>query len=1027
MASIGRIAASALTGSFEQTVALANLNFDFTLIKVDAPHEFAGVGSQLSSNRRNDAETGSSHVLARKLGALFRDIIPPTPELVKAYGTRASAIFDTTTAHTKESPMYGVFATTVGADGKSMWAAATSGKHAIACHLLACLLARMWDAPEATSYWMELITRRKQKVTSESEYIGDPALMVASQESFQRQHLADWDASARAWLRIADSAMARKQTQLHLIMDNISLPVNYKADTYESIIEAWKLSLQQMERLLTGYPQEARDGAILLGLCAWHLYPDMIVLGSEEKEVKQNDSLFQGRGILTVGLVGDSAPGHEGIYWSLPLRHLRHYGLPVTRKRLLNTGEGTRISIDQLCTVLTAAYLREWDDRTLPTDSVVAFFAEISRHINVEFESMLPEPTNGKAVSKDKMWLDVLAERARAYVSATGPEKNVLQKLWKMGQAHSPMFRNTEPFSNLFTVSSFLRTARDMEKKIEFLREIARSSGATRSSDFLIRYQYRYQPTVFELFEYATAYPQIKRMLTGEEKQGHGRWIHFPDAEVEEEHNEDEEMSSYFDDSFLTVENPWAEHFAATPSKDTKKKEERKTSSSTKNTMKDTFHEALQDRKRQILLMGESIESKSIFVATENEFSAEVLTESLHSSNVTVYVSVIGDKTCQLLRRFEKLVRHQDNDTFKQEVDYEAGIFESKFKLTTKLKQRMFNPNNVSFRGCAKIFVDELALGGKDLFVLRGIAAMANLYEGLNGATIDVRSVKFDLGRAGWVGQAVSRGERYRVHLSRVLAPTYLHYAASFACIAMLETGSFNLNPSELGSVMALSVADSLYVASCLLRDPSESSPRFYIQRLIGNVGRAGLAFLIPPVEPMIKDYDAVNEWQFLEYAEFDGRLQNNFSSTSLQLSFTEAIFPINIGYSGGVDIEAFFLETLVSVYDSGHWIADIDVLKALESTSVSRIHPCADVKSESSIPRFTSVDNFVEMLCEHENICIVRAWKNWQARLATASICFAKGYEVVVMNEPVCWRCIQIKVDRAQGDEPSKRVVVIS
>lgn len=359
MASIGRITGALINGTLEPSVALANLNFDFTLVKVESPREFADVGSQLSAQRRNNAEAGPSHVLARKLGALFRDVVPPTPELVKAYGTRASSIFNSTVAQNQGGALHGFFADVVGADATSMWAAATSGKHAIACHLLACLLARIWDATEAVSLWMELITRRKREINSENEEMGDPALEMVSRESFQRNELADWDASARAWLRVADSAMALQQTQVRLILDNIALPVNYKADTYESIIEAWKSSLQQMERLLVGHPQEARDGAIILGLCAWHLYPDMIVLGSEEKDVKQKDSLFKGRGILTVGLTREHG---EGIYWSLPLRYLRHYGLPVPLKRSLHSGEGTRISINQLLLAWTAAYTQPWND-----------------------------------------------------------------------------------------------------------------------------------------------------------------------------------------------------------------------------------------------------------------------------------------------------------------------------------------------------------------------------------------------------------------------------------------------------------------------------------------------------------------------------------------------------------------------------------------------------------------------------------------------------------------------------------------
>ncbi|CAI7567305.1 unnamed protein product [Penicillium pancosmium] len=1015
MASIGRIIGSAINGSFEPTVALANLNFDFTLIKVDAPREFAGVGSQLSTQRRNDAETGSSHVLARKLGALFRDVVPSTPELVKAYGTRASAIFNTT--QTNGDLQHGMFASTVGVDGTSMWAAATSGKQAIACHLLACLLARIWDAPEAISYWIELIMRRKEEINSENEHFGDPALMVASQESFQREDLAAWDASARAWLRIADTAMGLKRTQLRLIMDNISIPVNGKVDSYDSIMDAWKSSLQQVESLLVGHPQEARDGAIILGLDAWHLYPDLIVLGSVEKEVKQNDPLFKDRGILTVGLTGERSTGHRGVYWSLPLRHLRHYGLPVTRKRSINIGEGTRITIDQFILVITSAYLRAWDDGSLPTESVLSFFAEISLKVHEEFQNLRGNASEIPAADKRASWPNILAESALSYVRATGPERKLLEKLWNLGKSHSPLFRDTQPFFNFFTVSNLLRTAKTTEEKIGVLREIARP--------FCDRYTH---PSIMkESHEYATAFPQVKRTLTGEVKEHHTRWMSYETEDITVQEEAEEDVSPFIEMTWLAEDNPWAEHFAeSTHEENQEEQSSSKPTDSQDN--RQVYREALQKRKSELLVMGESVEPSIYLVYSEDRLSAEVRSDGYETPvRPGLYVSVIGDDTCQLLRLIEKRIEDKDDAIFKRRVADEAELFASKVRLTTDRKRRMFNTTKVSFQECARLMVKDIKfrLGGlPEGTILCGIAEITDLYRRLDGATVDVRSVKLDLSEARWLISAVNSRSML---LGNFVEAIGLDHAASFACIAMLETGSFNLDPGQLENVMALSAVDSLHVASCLLHDPSDSSHRFRIQRLTGNIGRAGVAFLVPPVEPMIKKYDAINEWQLLDYSNFDGRLENNFSSTSLQLSFTEATLPINVGYSGGVDTEAFFLESLISVFDSGQWVADIDVLKALKSTSVYRVPSCPDIKSRDGIPKYTSVDRFAEMLCQHDNTCIVRAWKNWQARLAATSICIANGHSVVVMCEEVCWKCVEILVDNIRNGQASSKVVVIS
>jgi hypothetical protein len=1032
MASIGRITGALINGTLEPSVALANLHFDFTLIKVDAPREFADVGTQLSAQRRDNAEAGSSHVLARKLGALFRDLVPTTPELVKAYGSRASAIIKKTTAQNQGSTLHGFFAGVVGADATSMWAAATSGKHAIACHLLACLLARMWDAPEATSYWMELITRRKKEIRAENDEANDVTLAVIARESFQRSELAEWDASARAWLRVADTEMALQQTQVRLILDNLSLPINSKADTYESIIEAWKSSLQQMERLLAGHPQEARDGAILLGLHAWHLYPDMIVLGAEQKEVKQKDPLFDGRGILTVGLSREDGSECQGIYWSLPLRYLRYYGLPVPCKRSLHSGEGSRISIDQLLLAWTAAYTSDWDDGSLPVESVLTFFAEVTDQLHWELERM--DPNYGKVASTGvcRSWLRLLSEQAQRYLDSTGPQKKVLEKLWKLGKTHCTMFRQSQPLFNLFTPSSFLRAAESLERKVECLREIAKP---LKRSHFLIRYQHSYGSTT--VYEYTTAVPQTKRLLLDEVKENHTRWIwklNLPDYTKSDESEEcDENISQYFLDSISADIDSWAEYFTVPPANS-------RVDFTQQPSQMQFQQDAREAREKQLLSIGESIESFDLLREFENSRCAHVKADATIMPGW--YVAVLGDEECQLLQRLDE--RAQDDDGKYEKTNEQKALwasnpkvisaavrdFSSQVRFATSSKRNFFRPGLVSFQKCAQELVSRLSPSDPALRALRGMAAVAALYEASPSATVDVRSLRLDLTRAKWLVSAAVKEETVRgqaIKVAHHLGPIQLSYAASFACIAMMDTGRFDLEPGQLESVTALSSGDSLYVPSSLLHDPADVLQRFRIQRLTGNIGRAGLILLVPPSNPMMRTYDALNDWQVIDHADFDGRMENNFASTSLQLSFTDATLPLNVGFSGGVDVEAYFLETLVSVYDAGKWVADLDVLKALESPYVSRVVPCPDARTDPCIPKCTSVDRYSEMLCDYTGTGIVRAWGNWQARLAATAICFAKGYHVVIMSEEACWRCVKIKVDKAYIANAGKKAVVIS
>lgn len=134
--SISDISASLASARNENTLTLANLNFDFSLFKVEAPTEYQALGASLSNKRRTEAEEGTQHITARKLGALFDQLLPSTPNLTKAYGRRVSEISANEVVNPKGTKSDGFFTSHVGADGTTIWAAATSGQAAISVHLL---------------------------------------------------------------------------------------------------------------------------------------------------------------------------------------------------------------------------------------------------------------------------------------------------------------------------------------------------------------------------------------------------------------------------------------------------------------------------------------------------------------------------------------------------------------------------------------------------------------------------------------------------------------------------------------------------------------------------------------------------------------------------------------------------------------------------------------------------------------------------------------------------------------------------
>lgn len=114
MSSLSRLANSFISATNENTLAFANFNFDFSLVKLEAPQEFVPLGSALSTERRSNAEDGALHQLARKVGTLFEQVIPSTPKLLKAYGCRASEIVEAPGVNPKRSRDDGPFESFVG-------------------------------------------------------------------------------------------------------------------------------------------------------------------------------------------------------------------------------------------------------------------------------------------------------------------------------------------------------------------------------------------------------------------------------------------------------------------------------------------------------------------------------------------------------------------------------------------------------------------------------------------------------------------------------------------------------------------------------------------------------------------------------------------------------------------------------------------------------------------------------------------------------------------------------------------------
>ena len=109
MSLISKFAVSIFSGSNENTAARANIKFDFALVKAEALTEVFSLGTALASRRKTEAEDGVLHKTARRLGALFEQMIPSTPKLITAYGLRVSEIVETPGINAQGSEKHGPF------------------------------------------------------------------------------------------------------------------------------------------------------------------------------------------------------------------------------------------------------------------------------------------------------------------------------------------------------------------------------------------------------------------------------------------------------------------------------------------------------------------------------------------------------------------------------------------------------------------------------------------------------------------------------------------------------------------------------------------------------------------------------------------------------------------------------------------------------------------------------------------------------------------------------------------------------
>ena len=1056
--SIGSWAANLL--SAEVNNSLASVKFDFTLMKLEAPIEFSGLGAGLSTRRRTEAEEGPHHRTARRLAALFDQLMPSTPKLITAYGLRSSEIIQTPGINPRGSTQHGPFEAFVGADGTAMWAAATSGIPALGIYLLACVLARAWEAKEAISIWVELVKHRREEIEEgckHNHHVSEASRMSVLQD-IRRDDLARWDASARAWLQSADQAKAKEHTQLMLIIKDAQLPFSDGESTYSKVIEAWRQAMSVLENLLCGRPQEISSRSILVALSAWHLFPDILVLGRETTPVKFYDRFVNPLGIATIAKEPRSKIASRFTSWSLTLSHFRYYGDPVTVK---SETDFSRVNIQQLHLVALGSLFHAWrvDKRDLLSAAKCL----------VSMWKFLCKGSAYEHLVKAIPWLQYLVHAAQELLISGTKDAHQLFTFGKRRAKNILGISKTvpEPFFGLASEAILDGLSQDDEEErvVAYLRKVAAINLLSTSDAFIWSDRdFDADNERIRVSEYLTVAPYACAArhcgIDGHNftEDVHARWLHaepaykIPGRDIivatsalqgrfdfisrrgEQSCRITNEPHALRASDEWEWENP---PFLLRLDPDKIPDSDSPSCPSASEPLHpcqcfksdgDFLHRAYKSGKFSSLLkIGRYhllVNQNSKYYNPEHQDKLKrkndrphphVIMDKLEKSSInasvlTTYLQFLVSPATEQghLERAQSHFEDLDCENFESEGvagDLEQSLSE-RWGFSTGLSEEV---------NYVEMLANESSKDPEFSWALQGLVRATQVYQQLEGATISLKVTETSLGDAAWLDRRMwTRGHQTRYENRRVQArsPIPMRRANTLCCIAHFESGIALGSPEDFEETLAIASGNSIFVLGALVSDPFDYVNENVVRRIVGNIGRTGICMLVAPVDPRIKTLG--NEYNLVNHTTYDGKREDNFKSTSLILSFTDWTVPLEVKGAGArtIDQEAYFVESVISVLESGKWVADLDILQINfeELYKIEMRAPCPGHPDGVADYDYTSIDNWEELLDSPVDVGIFRARGNWAARLAAVSILSQQGvgHSVGLLGpEQFCLQCL--------------------
>lgn len=1058
--SIQRVSGSAVSSTIEANFALNHMNLDFSLVKIDAPTELRPLGNLLSKNRKSSAEEGPFHVLARRLGALFDDVLPDVPSLVTAYGKRASEIAESTDQATQKpkARSNGPFSGYFGIDSTTIWAAATSSKSAIRIHLIACMLARVWTPQEATAIWVDLIMHRQAQIKRNAEDEGiatNSMAYAAALHKLDQSTIAEWDASARSWMEVADKARSRQQKQIQLILDNLSVPVKdltrqevghasqasqTRATLYKNVISNVCEALSALNNLVEGMSQRVSAGGILLALMSWHIYPDLVILDRKAIDVYQKDDLVACSGVATIAIQfqeehfsGSSEalsihsqsrdsgvlrkPNNKGVYWSVALSSLRYYG---TVERSRSTAyDMKRLTIPQLQLLALGAILDRESLSSLPqyiqmieqirnvsmqtlergaADLILE--VEAARRLKEEGSSSLFHGHSGEKVkqfSRDDAKSSIMSAPMLLTLRMLSAFTSGIEIL------HSEDFQERQMAQKLVSYSArhgkkwMSNTDPDSIPRLFGLAEV-RSLVYTMNQKQRISLlrklcELRNISQASAIISYAKN-PGHWAYTSTNQKGNYGqnrRKRKREESEVDSSEEDPHEIKAPADENWIFLHKGMTRSY---------------------------------QRDEPSGYLADAIESENWF--EDSSFCSLVQEPPDTMQKIVFYDFLFGDPaTAAVYMR-----REQSDGQAMEDKDWQYAPLDLVLALLKDGTIQMDYATNTMAKAVSA------KTAPRDSIFLLGKISQYYL-DHLPEATVNIELIKTPMVSWKWSHGLLAKSDAFSGTAEDSFVETFAHLISLtekeatltqilfrtipiarmqvFAMILQLNSG---YSERDLKNVMALSQGNSLYVAKRLVDDPIDvgDEPEYLVEHIVGNIGKPGIALMFTS-EALNMRQHSIDEWHFSNHARFDReRALGIFDATPLHLSFTGYEEPLPSELSGLRGHDAIFVETIISMEDRGKWIADIDILKAFENSRKVYRFEKYDGSCGHQDPSFThhdldmiSIDSWEELIDPSESIMVVRAGTSWMARVAAVSIASSKSYTCCYCPSDgnFCWQCL--------------------